>query len=1004
MDQSELQEIIERGDADACMGFFEGKTDKERSSVAKFCCERYRSLHRESERKEKTEKRLSEQVGAARVAAIAACSFSDIKRLGWHARPTDDQIVRVFADRRPKWIGQWVEWLLEEEWYWYRWTLVRRLVREGIFPKPSHPHYALAMITGINCRTPGGRVINRLREDPELLDDEVWRLFEYEGAGENSLVNYDSWKPGRPWITALCTLDKSGELQRDRLLDCSLDALGRDFNPYRAKWFSAFHDALEPTDVERLARADRYLDLLISNVPTTVAWAFKIVETLDKQQPYPADKLAEGVSPVLRSRQKGIVKKTLKLLDRIAKREPSSARAISLAASEGLAHEAVDVQEAALKTIEKHGSPGDEELCGAIAALADMTAPSLRSKLASWTIAEKSDSDASTTDDTSGVCTDLNEIEERAARLDPRLRQIAGVDQLIDALKSNSGKVPAATFDGTEFARLDPASHLEPIRNLDELFDVCARVLEEPSLVDEAELAFDGFSRLCDQRPDDFDVRIGPVLKRAMQKLERFDVPFAGLGPANDIGGILIAWGRGGMFGWTVSESGSRYLTVELDGEEHSQCTEQLDRVLGYLSRRSLALAERVLSGVALPLLSAPTHRGGWIDAVEFVRRMNAWVDADIQPDRHDICMALLRLAPERRAEALADQTESSEEWVQAACYGLGATGISIGPTAGLWACAARARSPWSDDEAVHRAFPRLGPDAGRAASYSFKSTIHRGSYGPWTSLGIESKPKVPKRHNRDVLPVQLHIRHSPDDVLFDGPLGGESTGTVRWAATVWPCAMEAYFAAGMTESSQVLKEGGAYWQHRSYMEPLLDPDVPMLPTAVTLLTVGLAAKDPGEYGLATDAMIASIEDGRLDGERLGNVMADLLPTGHIIATRWAKTPAEVARISPLHAAVARQAIELSLRGDPADSPRDVHALLTLLRELCIDAGEAVTDSKCREFLGQFAGSTKAAKAAKALLKLERDDRTADARYRTAACSSLEKRLERVVAWERRVV
>ncbi len=933
---------------------------------------------------------------------MAACSFSDIKRLGWHARPTDDQIVRVLADRRPKWIGQWVEWLLEDEWYWYRWPLVRRLVREGICPKPIHPHYALAMISGINSRTPGGKVINRLREDPELLDDEVWKLFEFEGAGDNCLVNYDSWKPGRPWITALCTLAKSGELPRDRLLDCSLDALGRDFNPYRARWFSLFHDAMKPTDDERLARANRYLDLLMSTGPATVTWAPKIVEKLDKQQPYPADQLTEGISPVLKSRQKGVVKKTLKLLDRTAKREPASARAISLVAAEGLAHEAVDVQEAAMQTIAKHGAPSDDELCGAIAALADMVAPSLRSKLAKWTTPEKGDDEASTTDETSEAREDLMNIEERAAQLDPRLRQIAGVDQLIDALKSNSGKISAAPFDGTEFPRLDPAIRLEPIQDLDELFDVCARVLEEPALVDEAELAFDGFSRLCDQRPDDFDVRIGPVVKRAMQKLERFDIPYAGLGPANDIGGILIAWGRGKMWRWAVSETRSDQMEFDLDGEEYYGYTEQLDRVLGYLSRRSLALTERVLSGVALPLLSAPTHRSGWIDPVEFVRRTNVWVDADIQPDRHDICLALLRLAPERRTEALTNQIESSEEWVQAACYGLGATGISIGPTAGLWACAARARSPWSDDEAVHGAFPRLGPDGGRTASYSFKCTIHRGSYGPWTSIGIESKPKVPKRHNRDVLPIQLHIRHSPDDVLFDGPLGGESIGTVRWAATVWPCAMEAFFAAGMTELSRVLKEGGAHWQHRSYMEPLLDPDVPMLPMAVMLLAIGLAAKDPGEYGLATDVMIASIEDGRLDGDRLGDVMADLLPTGHIIASRWAKTLTDVARISPPHAIVVRHAIELSLRGDPADSPRDVHGLLILLRELCVEAGEAVTDVQCRDFLGQFAGSTKAAKAAKALLKLERDDRTANAHYQAAAYSSLEKRLERVAAWERR--
>jgi hypothetical protein len=193
----------------------------------------------------------------------------------------------------------------------------------------------------------------------------------------------------------------------------------------------------------------------------------------------------------------------------------------------------------------------------------------------------------------------------------------------------------------------------------------------------------------------------------------------------------------------------------------------------------------------------------------------------------------------------------------------------------------------------------------------------------------------------------------------------------VAWSATVWPLNREPFFAVGADEIASNLDWDEAEWGNRAFLDPLLDPDVSLAPMATLLLALGLAAKEPGEHGLATDAAIGAIEDGRLDGQKLGTTMAWLWPTGLVKAARWAKTLGEVARASALHAHVVRTGIERSLHGNPKKAPRDLHALLELFRELVVEAGAAVTDEQTRSLLQGIKGSGKAAKAAKALLECD---------------------------------
>ena len=88
--------------------------------------------------------------------------------------------------------------------------------------------------------------------------------------------------------------------------------------------------------------------------------------------------------------------------------------------------------------------------------------------------------------------------------------------------------------------------------------------------------------------------------------------------------------------------------------------------------------------------------------------------------------------------------------------------------------------------------------------------------------------------------------------------------------ATIWPSALESYFADGvkrLVRSGDNVTDGP---KCRELLIPLLEPDVPLRPMARLLIAVGLAAKLPELAGLATDALIAAIDDGRIDAARLG--------------------------------------------------------------------------------------------------------------------------------------
>ncbi len=1002
MTQGDLKAILEAGDVEACLSYFERATEKERKAVAAESLEWYAKQHATFMIADGPNRwQENPLLAAANAAAHASCSLSQLKKRGLNFRISEVDF-RVFQARKPDWLTEYASWSVER--VPQVWQAVRRLQREGLCDRLETDAYVMGMIQGISRFGP--KVCEALRNDPELLEREVWRLFEVEGSGEFSLAARDKYcHADMTWETGLVALAADGTLPREQLLDASLEALERDFAQFRAGWFSRFHEALNPTLEERAERVERYLNLLASKIPPTVSFALSALAKLERANRLDGPMLVERISPALTARAKGTVDSALKLLRNAATRDPSVKATAATLAAQALSHESPEVQSASFDLIIRCGDQTDELLAASIRGQLELLAASMLPTVREW-LGSARDGTPQLSDSASSFEPEFETLVARASAVAPRFRELAGIDRVLNALREGRFDAPALNFDGTEFPRLDPGAKIDAIVDLDELIDVFSAVLENPDATDEVERLLDGVSRLCGDRPSNFDALTKPLRKRAVGLLERrcggdYYGPFCGWEAALDLCGLALSW----IDGEAVDpEAGPRFeteiQTLKIPMYDYrrkigkwsgtARVLERLAEML-FLSHRALAIARRAALGQSALLLSAPTHRGGWIDPIVLVERIEARRRTASTPDIHDQVLSILRLAPDRREDARRRMVNGKDEYLRAVQYALGGEIDAIGANSALWVAAARARAPFDDDVRVLASYPNLGPDAGAAVKFAYRVKLEPAGQGKfWAHFRLDREPAVPPDIPSEFPTVRFHSHRSEP-----------ASATMRWGATIWPIAREAWFARGVEAISLNLDWVEADWNTRTYLEPLTDPDLPLKPMALVLLTLGLAAKQADEHGLATDALIAAIDDGRIDGPLLGGSMRSLLPTGLIKPARWAKTLGDAARVSLLHARVIAHAIQHAIGEELVNPSRELLALLELLKELLIEIGEPVSVTPMRALLTNWKASGKTSKVVKDLLELTRN---VDPKLRQDdALRPLVQRIERAERWSRRV-
>ena len=417
-----------------------------------------------------------------------------------------DDVYVVLASRGRSFFATLARGLLRREGGWRSWPLIRRAVREGLIEQPEGDEYLRQLVISVGPGLSGMRdvesVYTGLLADPMLLEREVWQLFEIDVSSE--LAGATTWEPRDPnvpsegisrgdnrWLYAFVRLADEGRLDRERLLDASLDALMRDFRASSVGWYAKLHEELSPTHEERLQRLERYLALVTSPVPAVVGEGLTALRRVeDALSP---EAFARVAQTPFSFRQKNLAVETLALLGRLCARHPGARPALLAAAVPGLGHERKEVQERALKLLEAYP---DDVPRAEVLVYAEGVASTLRARVE--------------------AVTGIGVAEP-----------VAGAVEIPQPFR------PRLTWDVVRETRTE----LVPVESVDELIELAADLLEGQGDGDGCERFLDGVSRLCDRRGGDFKRRTTGLAKRAEATL------WAEGGTAV-IGSVVLSWTR----------------------------------------------------------------------------------------------------------------------------------------------------------------------------------------------------------------------------------------------------------------------------------------------------------------------------------------------------------------------------------------------------------------------------------------------------------------------------
>ena len=418
-----LLPALAAGDDEATVALLRGRSERERRAVGPELSAAYRDWEGFRELVP------GQYLDTAAAAVLGTASLGELRRLddlhrwGVYCSEAAHEVLR---DRRPPWLDRWVDHALRVQ---ARktgradsaWSFVRLLIREGLCPTPTDDAYILDMVDGIAelpfdqrsrwythdsdhpGEDPDGRrrkayrrrrqersVLTVLRDEPELCEHEVWRLFEVPGRPSRMLsptretIGDEIW-----WAEALTELAGSGTIGRRRLLTGCLAAMSRAFPRAQVRWCILLHDRLEVTESERRRHQSDYLHLLGAHEPAAMRCGVDNLAALADEGSLDDRAYLVEAEPVVLTAPATTAIPAMRLVGRLLRGDSSLVRDGSATIAAGLCSGSVRVQKAALRIIEQTFSPSTAaELSPVIDECIELVDGSLRPRLASLLLRE----------------------------------------------------------------------------------------------------------------------------------------------------------------------------------------------------------------------------------------------------------------------------------------------------------------------------------------------------------------------------------------------------------------------------------------------------------------------------------------------------------------------------------------------------------------------------------------------------------------------------------------
>ena len=856
------------------------------------------------------------------------------------------------------------------------------------------------------------------------------------------------------WKLTLIDLAQKGLIDKAKLLACVFESLGRlsgdrdskptisySSNTSPTQWYQQIHDELNLSQEEMNSFVIRYISLLSVRDMATLSWSIKSIAACSPDV-LPLEDLFAGLPRVFYHKRKEPALAALQLVDHINKSCDGAQRLqISEVVVEAFEHPSSEIHKKALSFLKKTKAieeplvasllePKLERLNALIrkellelirqspASDLEETAnhQSSGNKFSKAHLGIVSDDDESTVENSSEPKTiiGINSISNKKGAGDTSFE--AELQELISTASSTSGdladcaELPAAVSAAKErtlpaalilnsFAipRLDQSKTIKPVETLDELIYLCLHVVERSASTDDGERMLDGISRLHHLHPPEFEAMVSSLQKKLTPLFEIIE---------SQGDGINVPYYARAIHSWLSKRipKESKGLLKQL-GDAFSQALFTpilpgvFDRTIpsAFLSERALAIGRMIKKGKPFPLLAAPTHCGGWIDPMVLPERLETYAKQSVVPDDTDVVQALLRIAPDRRAEALEQIPPHKAEYIRAIRWALGAELSGDAQTPHIWVAALRCREPEATNEYLKNRFRDLGPDSAQAATYADRTEEYarraNSIYG--TSFGANQQSRLPVMVSPEVR-QRAELRFFPTELLHVSDIFFDAEPMLE---LYYPINRESFFANQANRTAMFLTSSGTYWT--TEWNALFDRDVSLTRMGTWMLVISLSAKQPEAARLALDATIAGIDETRIDGKYFGFVMARFFRTGLMTLSRWITAFKDIARISPLHTEFCLQALESCLAniGEEYKAKPPV-PMIECLYDCAQSAKSSITDASCREFLEGIQSKGKAAKLAKLLLDHSNDGR--NAHIDAVNIQILQSRLDRIRIWSSR--
>lgn len=801
------------------------------------------------------------------------------------------QDIAAFRQRyQPAPSSRPLEQQLRGEHGWHYRHRIHRAVVAGLLERPQTEEYLEALFFG-DLRQESNVILKHVDADPGLAPY-LLQLFDREGTSDTSFAAVEKYchDPALHWSRAFMALCERGVYTRAQLLDKTLGALGCDWPQFKSGWFSRFHETMAPTVDEMACFAPRYLALCHSRIAPTVSLAVDAVARLYQAGQVDDAQLCEAMQPVVTSAVKGRVLSALELLGRVVKASPARAHGASAIAVHALAHTGSDVQKKAIACLQAWGL--DAEGQAAARDYVPFVAAVNRTALAQLV----GGADPVATGQPSP----------------PAPRGMATPEPTRSAVPA-----PIRAIAPVQLSPLDPSRALAPLTQVPDLVEHMAYALENTNDVDAWERVAAALVRLAPIPPQEHAAFL--ALKKRAKRLEWKTKPL----------GFALA----------------RLMACAVDAEVMAPgaMTLQPDEAVNtenFIAWRTYSLIDQAATGLGLAPLSAPTHRGGFIDPRQLVARIAAYQQAGAGMAVPEQVFALLRLVPAsvdadaahaalQEARRLKDQPV-----VRALRHALGDK-VDVPPASdanarALFVAAARIRNPYTDDAPTLAAYGCLGPGGPVATRLDWHVTSSDPSEGyVFHTLHVTHTPPL-RAADENHFGIALCTKH-----LTGSQWGTEAEAShIRFAASLLPSDLEPFFAEAARAIGNNLDWWEARWQNRAYLDMLLEPTTPMTPMACLVLGLALAGKEPGQTALAVDALACSVQDGRLNLTTLGGALARLWATPLVKGARYGKslTAATQAHATMPAAVFALLCTLVEVR---PDAPRkDLAPLLELLLEL----------------------------------------------------------------------